>query len=707
MHKCIKKSKNMNSLFILKLNIILLLIINIIIIVFNGKYFQSKFDYYLIYNYTNNKTNEKIYNQENELNKNKTDFSNDLVYNSSNKKISNISSFETLYITTKKNEKVILINKLYNIFIKEVIIGTIKINKTYEYVFPEPGEHHIITFLNMENINTTELMFCDINNLISINFEPSFFNQDIKSLHGMFKGCKNLKYINLNNNEYSKIIDLSYTFFNCLSLIFLNCSSIVNNNTLDISYAFANCISLSSIDISSFDTINIKNMSGLFYNCSSLASINLSFFNTSHVLNMDYMFAGCSSLSIVNMSFLDFSNLINMRYMFKNCLQLTSVLLPNLEKKIDINKEKIFYGCNKINQTKYDICIVGSWFAYNYGCMSTYYALHQTIKNMGYSILMISSPRDFYGKNLGKCHPVTIAKQLYNISTQKTLNKLHEFNNECKTFLVGSDQIWRPSISGYYKNFFFLNFVENNKKKISYSTSFGAPYNGTKLEKALTKKYLNRFNRISVRDRLTLNITKNIFGLKNVTQVCDPTFICNFSEYESLINKSRVNINYEYILAYVLDPTAEKGNRLEKLSLYKNITVIILLEENQYLWKKNKEKLHLSGKGKIFVKKNVDLNDFMWYYNHSKAVFTDSFHGTVFSIIFKKPFVTLRNIERGGERFSSLLEPIDLSYRLFESSSCINEQHELYDKIDYEIPYQKLKKIINFSYNWLTNALKT
>ena len=428
MHKCIKKSTNMNFLFILKLNLILLLIIDITLIFFNGKYFQSKFDYYYsIYNHRNNKTNEKIYYKENELIKNKTNFLNNLISNSSNKKISNISSFETLYTTTQKNEKVIFINKLYIISIKEVIIGNIKINKTYEYVFPEPGEHHIITFLNMENINTTELMFCDINNLISINFEPGFFNQNIKSLHGMFKGCKNLKYINLNNNEFSKIIDLSYTFFNCLSLVFLNCSSIVNNNTLDISYSFANCVSLSSIDISNFDTINIKNMSGLFYNCSSLTSIDLSSFNTSHVLNMNYMFSDCSSLSIVNMSFLDFSNLIDMRYMFKNCFQLTSVLLPNLEKKIDINQEKIFYGCNQINQTKYDICIVGSWFAYNYGCMSTYYALHQTIKNMGYSILMISSPRDFYGKNLGKCHPVTIAKQLYNISNQKTLDKFINF----------------------------------------------------------------------------------------------------------------------------------------------------------------------------------------------------------------------------------------------------------------------------------------
>ena len=283
---------------------------------------------------------------------------------------------------------------------------------------------------------------------------------------------------------------------------------------------------------------------------------------------------------------------------------------------------------------------------------------------------------------------------------------MHEYNDECKTFLVVSDQIWRPSISGYYHNFFYLNFVYDYKKKISYSTSFGDKLNITEKEKRLIKKYLIRFNSISVRDRLSFNITKNGFNIKKVAQVCDPTFICNFSEYENLIKKSKVTQNDEYILAYILDPTKEKGHRLEKLSLQKNISIIILLEENQYLWKSNKEKLHLRGIGKIFVKEKVDLNDFMFYYNNSKAVFTDSFHGTVFSIIFKKPFVTLRNIKRGGERFSSLLDPLDLSNRLFETPSCINDHLDLYDKIDYEIPYQNLNKIKNFSYNWLKNALK-
>ena len=150
---------------------------------------------------------------------------------------------------------------------------------------------------------------------------------------------------------------------------------------------------------------------------------------------------------------------------------------------------------------------------------------------------------------------------------------------------------------------------------------------------------LKRFNAISVRDKLSVNITKKIFNIKNVSQVCDPIFICDLSEYEKLISKSKINKGTQYILAYILDPTIEKGHRLEKLSNDKNISIIIILDERQETWKRNKEKLHLRGIGKVTVAEMVDLNDFLWYFKNSNSVFTDSFHGTIFSIIFKKKLI--------------------------------------------------------------------
>lgn len=138
-----------------------------------------------------------------------------------------------------------------------------------------------------------------------------------------------------------------------------------------------------------------------------------------------------------------------------------------------------------------------------------------------------------------------------------------------------------------------MGFVDDKKKKISYATSFGRIYNGNEEEKKITKKNLKRFYAISVRDELSINITKNIFDIKNVVQVCDPSFLCNISEYNEMINKAELNYSNEYILAYIIDPNEEIGHRLEKLSIDKNITIVILLDHLHVVWKNNKNKLRL------------------------------------------------------------------------------------------------------------------
>ena len=626
-------------------------------------------------------------------------------FKSNSSKIPN-DFIEALYRTNETNQKVILFNNIYIKFIKAIYIDKKKIFPISEFVFYEPGEHQVIISLYINKMNTSQLFFYNIEELISISFQTELLNSNIISFHGIFKNCVNLKYANINTILGSKSLDFSSAFQNCKSLNSLNLSNIISNYTINISYLFANCTSLKYIDLSNFNTESIKDMSGLFYNCYSLESINLTSFNTQNVLSMKYMFAGCNALSFIDLHFFNFSNTRDINYMFKSCIKLTSVIFPNFEMNKIVNKKGLFDGCD-VFQKKYDFCIVGSWFAKNYGCMATYYALHQTLKNLGFSLLMLDNPNVKFRKySKDKCDPITIARNLYNVSKPIKYNKLYELNNDCRGFIVGSDQIWRPAISRHFKQFFFLDFADDKIKKISYGTSFGAPFEGTIEEKKRLQINLKRFNELSVRDRLSMNITKKILGINNVTQVCDPTFICDFSEYQKLINKSKVKENFEFILAYILDPTSEKGQRLEKLSIDKNISVLIILDENQSIWKKNRKRLNLTGIGNIIVKEKVDLNDFMWYYYHSKAVFTDSFHGTIFSIIFKKPFVSLINIERGGERFFSLLEPINLLDRLFENVSCINERYELYDRLDYKIPYEKLSKIKEFSFNWLQNALK-
>jgi surface protein len=204
-------------------------------------------------------------------------------------------------------------------------------------------------------------------------------------------------------------------------------------------------------------------MSGLFYNCSSLTTIDLTNFQTNNVITMKKMFAECSSLRNINLKNFETHNLKDMSYMFKNCKRLNYIDFNiTINSKNNIYKKGLFYGCKSLRKKKYDFCIIGYWFGTNYGSLATYYALHQAVKNMGYSILMIDSPiAPLRKSNYDKCHPIKIGRDLYNISEQKPLNRLYQFNEICKGFLLGSDQLWKPLLSRPFKQFFFLHFAYN------------------------------------------------------------------------------------------------------------------------------------------------------------------------------------------------------------------------------------------------------
>lgn len=146
--------------------------------------------------------------------------------------------------------------------------------------------------------------------------------------------------------------------------------------------------------------------------------------------------------------------------------KLKLLVLPKfyLDQQIENN---IFIGCDSLTpssiqnynhyiRAKYDICIVGLWYGSNYGSMITYYALHQAIAKLGYSILMIDDPLEPPNLVYSRIHPKFITRDFYKVSKKKELNKLHELNGECHCFLVGSDQLWNIKLSKDLEQFYFL-----------------------------------------------------------------------------------------------------------------------------------------------------------------------------------------------------------------------------------------------------------
>ena len=96
----------------------------------------------------------------------------------------------------------------------------------------------------------------------------------------------------------------------------------------------------------------------------------------------------------------------------------------------------------------YDVGIFGVWSGCNYGSVATYYALNQVVSSMGKTVLMIDKPiitED--DAELKETHSRRFGREHYNISKQYKLEQMHQLNNVCDSFLIGSDQVWNYGIS--------------------------------------------------------------------------------------------------------------------------------------------------------------------------------------------------------------------------------------------------------------------
>ena len=208
--------------------------------------------------------------------------------------------------------------------------------------------------------------------------------------------------------------------------------------------------------------------------------------------------------------------------------------------------------------------------------------------------------------------------------------------------MVNSDQTWRK----FDKNFLdygFLKFAENWKiKKFIYGASLGFNYwRISKKDEIKAKNLLKKFNGISIREKGSLSLIKKYFGI-NPEIVLDPTLLINKKYYYNLIkNHPNNSKNNDYIFVYKkYGPEQLKGFILKASNE---------LNYNIYNYK-------LNNKSKI--------EDFIYFLANSKAVITNSYHGTIFAIIFNKPFVSFSWKGSAGERLNSLANLLRIKNRI-------------------------------------------
>ncbi len=256
-------------------------------------------------------------------------------------------------------------------------------------------------------------------------------------------------------------------------------------------------------------------------------------------------------------------------------------------------------------------------------------------------------------------------------SLQDQLRQLPEKD----AFIVGSDQVWRGSHANGIESLphFFLSFAseQQRNRSIAYAASFGSDsWEGSPEETAECARLLKDFKAVSVREHSGIRLCREVFGVEAV-QMPDPTLLLEAENYSRLISRWWTrSLPKPCIAVYLLDETEEK----------KQLTQAVACSENLH-----PQQLTAHGDAlKAMDRIPLSVPQWLRCIRDAECVFTDSFHGCVFSIIFNKPFVCLGNESRGTARFESLLGTFGLEERLLTNPTSEQVSECLRTPIDWE-----------------------
>ena len=244
--------------------------------------------------------------------------------------------------------------------------------------------------------------------------------------------------------------------------------------------------------------------------------------------------------------------------------------------------------------------------------------------------------------------------------------------------IYGSDQIWRkqPGLGMRFNPVYFGKGISPSAKKISYAASMGI-INLNSNDESFLKQYLSNFSNIGVRESSLVTILGKL-GIV-ATHNIDPTFLLSSTQWDELLQIKRI-INEDYILYYKVAQGIDES-KLEEFCSHKKLK-LIKIYSYEYSNKSNY---------------NPNPAEFLSLVKYASFVFTTSFHGLAFSLIYKKQFIVSCKVN--SERITSLLDSINLRSRFVEPG---DEFEDIYEhKIDYDSVFPVIETIIEDSKKFL------
>lgn len=352
--------------------------------------------------------------------------------------------------------------------------------------------------------------------------------------------------------------------------------------------------------------------------------------------------------------------------------------------------------------------------AHNYGAVLQCYATQEFLRSQAYDVEVINYRPEYLLKpyklfditRFKSKNPIQFVKKIIieSIILRKRYKRWKGFekfiNNylniddiatknaipsDYDAYIVGSDQVWNPIITRGFDTIYFANFPfeKGGKKYISYATSMEAKsLDETQIE--FYKKNLSNFDALSVRENILLKLLQPLTS-KSIAHVLDPVLMTPAQVWDKI---SSNNLNTEkYVVVYQVRHNPNTLRIAHHIANQIGAKVKILVAWLQFN--------PING-----TDQTATPEGFVDTIRNAACVVTTSFHGTAFSVVFNRPFYTVKLNDGADTRSMSLLEAIELTDRL------INVDDEpTFTSIDYSIANQKLDKLRKESQDYLLNNL--
>lgn len=280
------------------------------------------------------------------------------------------------------------------------------------------------------------------------------------------------------------------------------------------------------------------------------------------------------------------------------------------------------------------------------------------------------------------------------LTTKKYFSQsdLQNISNKYDILICGSDQIWNTNCLDFDYSY-YLPFAKN-VKKISYAPSLGpgAPFKSNEAKERI-KEYLKDFYAISVRENEGTRVIQKLTD-KKVYTVLDPTLLLEAKDWDHICSDKV--INKDYIFFYSIGYKKNDIAIAKQISKKLNIPVVTLFTLGN--------RIVFSG---FEISKNSAPEDFLSLIKNAKLILSSSFHGTVFSIIYRKPFYSIRKANgdeiKDDDRIKTLLQEFNLMDRQIDINSVNSIENPF--NIDYSKSEKYIEEARKRSIEYLLNSI--